>query len=71
MTAKTTFEWIQFQGCGYLLSRRHFPQILKWFFTSFVRLVILFESDVLCLGQNEMKILRTTRRAVVRAGCGV
>ena len=37
---------------------------------SCVRSAMLYESETWCLGENEMAILRKTKRAMVRAMCG-
>ena len=69
VTAKARIGWGKFRECGELMHSKRFSLKLKGMvYKSCVRLAMLYESETLCLRENEMAIFE---RAMVRAICGV
>ena len=60
---------MKFRECGELLRGRFSFRIKGMVYRSCVRSVMLYGSEIWCLRENEMAILRT-ERAMVRAMCG-
>ena len=55
VTARTRCGVVKFRECGELLYGRGFPLKLKWaVYRSYVRLVILYQSEAWCLKESEM-----------------
>ena len=72
VTARTRCGWVKFRECGELLCGRRFPLLLKGaVYKGYIRSEILHASEVWCLKESEMGILRRTVRSTVRAMCGV
>ena len=72
VTARARFGWVKFRECGELLRGKRFSLKMKGMvYRSCVRSAMLYGSEVWCLKENEMGILRRTERAMVRAMCGV
>jgi len=72
VTARARFGWVKFRECGELLYGKRFSLKVKGLvYKSCVRSVMLYGSEIWCLNENEMGILRRTERAMVRAMCGV
>jgi hypothetical protein len=72
VTARARFGWVKFRECGELLKGKRFSLKVKGMvYRSCVRSVMLYGSEIWCLSENEMAILRRTERAMVRAMCGV
>ena len=72
MTARTRCGWVRLRECGELLYIRRFPIELKGaVYGNYVRPAILYESEALCLKENEIGILHRTEISMVRAMCGV
>ena len=69
VTAKARIGWGKFRECGGLMHSKRFSLKLKGMvYKSCVRSAMLYESETLCLRENEMAIFE---RAMVRAICGV
>ena len=69
VTAKARIGWGKFRECGELMHSKRFSLKLKGMvYKSCVRSAMLYESETLCLRENEMAIFE---RAMVRAICGV
>ena len=61
LTARTRCGWVMFRECGELLHGRRFSLRLKGaVYKSYVRPAILYGSEVLCLKESDMGILRRT-----------
>ena len=72
VTAGTRCGWVKFRECSELLYGWGFPLRLKWaVHKCYVSPAILCGSEIWCLKESEMGILRRTERSVVRAMCGV
>ena len=57
---------------GELLNSKRFSLKMKGMvYQSCARSVMLYGSETCCFSENEMAILRRTKRAMVRAMCGV
>ena len=70
--ARARLGWVKFRDCGELLNSKRFSMKEKGIvYRSCVRSVMLYGSETWCLSENEMAILRRTKRAMVRAMCGV
>ena len=68
VTARARTGWVKFRECGELLNSKRFSLKLKGMvYRSCVRSVMLYGSETWCLRENEMAILRRTKRAMVRA----
>ena len=62
---------MKFRECGELLNSERFLLKLKGMVDgSCVRSAMLYASEIWCLRENEMAVLRKTERAIVRAMCG-
>ena len=72
MTARARIGWVKFKECGELLNSKRFSLKMKgMIYWSCVRSVMLYGGrHGACLRENEMVILRITKRAMVRAMCG-
>jgi len=70
VTARTSIVWMKFREFGEILHGKRYLLKLKIYW-SCVRSVILYESEVWCLGQKELSILRRTERAMVKTICGM
>lgn len=73
MTARARNGWVKFRECAELLNSKRFSLKVKGMvYRSCVKLVMLYGSEIWCLRENEMEILRRprTERAMVRAMCG-
>ena len=72
VTARVRIGWMKFRECGeLLLGRRLFLKMKGMVYRSCVRSAMLYGSETRCLKENEMIILRRTKRAMVRSMCGV
>ena len=72
VTARIRCGWAKFRECGELLYGWRFPLDLKGaVYWSYVRPTMLYGSEVWCLKESEMGILRRTERSTVRVMCGV
>ena len=72
VTARTICWWFGFRECDELLYCRRFPLRLKGAaYESYTRLAMLYASELWCLRESEMGILRKTDRSMVKAMCGV
>ena len=72
VTARVRIGWMKIRECGELLLGRRFSLKIKaMVYRSFVRSAMLYGSKTWCLRENEMIILRRTKRATVRSMCGV
>ena len=72
VVARMTIGWIKFRECGKLLHGRKFSLTIKArIYQSCVRSAMLYGSEIWCLSENEMAILRRTEKAMMRAMCGV
>ena len=70
--ARTRIGWIKFRECRELLYGRKFlPKMKGRIYQSCVRSLMLYASEMWCLMENEMAILRKTKKAMMRAMCGV
>ena len=58
-------------GKGFLCERRFSLRMKGIVHQGCVRSTILYGSETWCLRENEMAILRTTERAMVRSMCGI
>ena len=68
VTARARIGWVKFRDCGKLLNSKRFSLKLKvMVYWSCVRSVMLYGSETWCLRENEMAILKRTKRAMVRA----
>ena len=70
MTARKRHGWAKFMECcklQYVFSLKLKGALHK----SYVRPVILYESEAWCLKESQMGILRRTERSLVIAMCGV
>ena len=71
VTARARIGWVKFRECGELLNSKRFSLKLKGMvYRSCVRSAMLYGSETWCLRENEMAILRRTKRAMERAMCG-
>ena len=70
VTAKTKIGWIKFGECGELLYGRVFVKNER-IYQSCVRSAMLYGNETWCLMENEMVILRRTKKAMIRARCEV
>ena len=72
VTSKVRIGWMKFRECGKLLRGRRFSLRMKGMvYRSCVRSAMLYGSEIWCLRETEMVILRRTERAMVRSMCGV
>ena len=72
VTERTRFGWAKFRDCGELLQGRQFSLKMKGrVYRTCVRSALLYGSEMWCLRENEMAILRKAESAMVRAMCGV
>ena len=72
VTARTRIGWIKFRECGELLCGRKFLLKMKGkIYLSCIRSAMLYGSEMWCLRENEMAILRKTENAMMRAIRGV
>ena len=71
VTAKARIGWVKVKECGELLNSKRFSLKMKGMvYWSCVRSAMLYGSETWCLRENEMAILRRTKRVMVRAMCG-
>ena len=71
VTARARIGWVKFRDCEKLLNSKRFLLKLKvMVYRSCVRSTMLYGSETWCLRENEMAILKRTKRAMVRAICG-
>ena len=71
VTARARIGWVKFRECGELLNTKRFSLKVKGMvYWSCVRVTMLYGSEIWCLRENEIAILRSTERAMVRAMCG-
>ena len=71
VTARARIGWVKFREWGELLNSKRFSLKLKGMvYQSCVRPAMLYGSETWCLRENEMAILRRTKRAMVRGMCG-
>ena len=71
VTARARIGWVKFRVCGELLNSKRFSLKVKGMvYWSCVRVTMLYGSEMWCLRENEIAILRRTERAMVRAMCG-
>ena len=72
VTARTRIGWIKFRECEELFYWRKFSSKIKGkIYHSCVRSAMLCGSEMWCLRENEMAILRRTEKAIMRAMYGV
>ena len=72
VTARMNIGWIKFREHGKLLYERKFSLKMKGrIHQSCIRSAMLYVSEMWCLRENEMAILRRTEKAMMRAMCGV
>ena len=72
VTARMRIGCIKFRECSELLLGKRFSLKIKArVFQSCVRSAMLYGSETWCLREKEMGTLRKTKRAMVRAMCGV
>ena len=72
VTSRTRMRWAKVRECKDLPCRKNFPLKIKGIVCkSCVRSAMLYGSETLCLGQNEIGILQRTERAMVRNMRGV
>ena len=63
---------MKFRECGELLRGRRFSLRMKgMIYRSCVRSAMLYGSEIWCLRESEMAILRRIERTMVRSMCGV
>ena len=63
VTARARIGWMKFRECGELLLGRRFSLKMKGMvYRSCVRSAMLYGSEMWCLRENEMVILRRTER---------
>ena len=68
MTVKTGIRWIEFGEREELLYERKLSLKMKGrIYQSCVRSALLYGSETWCLEENEMAILRKTKKAMIRA----
>ena len=70
MTAKARIGWVKFRECGELLNSKRFSLKMKGMVCQSYVMAMLYWSERWCLRENEMAVLRRTKRAMVRAMCG-
>ena len=71
VTARARIGWVKFRECGELVNSKRFSLKLKGMvYRSCVRSAMLYGSESWCLRENEMAILRRTKRAMGKAVCG-
>ena len=64
VTARARIEWVKFKECGELLNSKRFSLKMKGMvYRSCVRSTMLYMSETWCLRENEIAILRRTKRA--------
>ena len=67
MTARARIGWVKFKEYRELLNSKRFSLKMKGMvYWSCVRLAMLCGSEIWCLRENEVAILRRTERAMVR-----
>ena len=72
VTARVRIGWMKFTECEkLLLGRRCSLKMKEMVYRSCVRSAMLCGSETWCLRENEVIILRKTKRAMVRSMCGV
>ena len=72
VTSRVRIGWMKFIECGELLRGRRFSLRMKGIvYRSCVRSAMLHGSEIWCLRESEMAILRRTERATVRSMYGV
>ena len=70
VTSRVRIRWVKFRECRELLNSKRFSLKIKGMvYRSCVRLLMLNGSETWCLRENEMTVLRRTKRAMVRAMC--
>ena len=71
VTVRTRIGWVKFKECGELLSSKKFSLKMKGMvYRSCVRsAMFIYGSETWYLRENEMAILRRTKRVMVRAMC--
>ena len=71
VTARARIGWVKFKECGELLNSKRFSLKTKGMvYRSCVRSAMLYGSEIWCLRESEMAVLRRTERAMVKAMCG-
>ena len=66
MTARARIGWVKSKECRELLNSKRFLLKTKGMvYQSCLRLAMLYGSDTWCLRENEMAILRRTKRAMM------
>ena len=71
-TARTRIGWIQFRECWELLYGRKFSLKVKGrIYHGCARSTMLHGSEIWCLRENEMAILREIEKTMMNAMCGV
>ena len=72
VTARTRMGWKKFRECGEILFGKRFSLQMKGkVYKSYVRSAILYGSEMWCLRENEVAILKRPEKSMVRAMCGV
>ena len=72
VTARSRIGWMKFRECSKILKSRRFSLKMKGkIYKSCVRSALLHGSKAWCLREKERAILRSTKRAMIRAMCGV
>ena len=67
VTLRVRIGWMKFRECGELLRGRFSFRMKGMVYRSCVRSAMLYGSEIWCLRENEMAILRRTERAMVRS----
>ena len=63
VTARARIGWVKFKECGELLNSKRFSLKTKGMvYRSCVRSAMLYGSETWCLRENEMAVLRRTKR---------
>ena len=72
VTARSRIGWMKFRECREILKGRRFSLQMKGkVYKSCVRSAMLYGSEARCLREKKMAILKRTKRAMIRAMCGV
>ena len=70
--ARTKLGWKKLRECGEILFRKRFSLQMKGkVYKSYIRSAMLYGSEIWCLKENEVAILKREERSMVRTMCGV
>ena len=70
VTARARIGWVMFKECRVVNSKRISLKTKGMVYQSCVRSAMLYGSETYCLRENEMAVLKRTKRAMVRVMCG-